>query len=82
MADDTKDPAAKATAISLLAKGLASQSEVARLAGASRQLVRHWAADIPIDQARDAVLAKLWRAELAAQRKLARKPRERKKAGE
>jgi hypothetical protein len=69
MADDTKDPAAKAAAIPLLAKGLASQSEVARLAGESRQLIRHWSADIPIEEARDAVLAKLWRAELALQRK-------------
>jgi hypothetical protein len=80
MADDPKDPAAKAAAISLFTKGLVSQSEAARLADTSRQLVRHWAADIPIDQARDAVLAKLWRAELAEQRKgaKARKPRDRK----
>jgi hypothetical protein len=75
MADDTKEQAAKAAAISLLTKGLASQSEVARLAGASRQLVRHWAAGIPIDQARNAALAKLWRAELASQRPKGKKPR-------
>lgn len=66
--DNTKDPIAKAAAIALLVKGLASQSEVARLAGVSRQLVRKWAKDIPIDRNRDAVLAKLWRKELAQTR--------------
>jgi transposase-like protein len=59
--DTTKDPAAKAAAIALLTKGLASQSEVARLAGVSRQLVRHWALEIPVEDNRNAVLAKLWR---------------------
>lgn len=62
--DTTKDPAAKAAAIALLTKGLASQSEVARLAGVSRQLVKHWAQDIPIDRNRNAVLKKLWRREI------------------
>lgn len=66
--DTTKDPAAKASAIALLTKGLASQAEVARLAGVSRQLVRHWSKDIPIDRNRNAVLAKLWRAEIARNR--------------
>lgn len=66
--DTTKDPAAKAAAVALLTKGLASQSEVARLAGASRQLVAHWAADIPIEQNRNAVLAKLWRKEIDRRR--------------
>lgn len=66
--DTTKDPAAKAAAIALLTKGLASQSEVARLAGVSRQLVRHWAKDIPVERNRNAVLAKLWRQTLRAQR--------------
>jgi transposase-like protein len=66
--DTTKDPAAKAAAIALLTKGLASQSEVARLAGVSRQLVRHWAQDIPVDRNRDAVLTKLWRQELKRHR--------------
>lgn len=63
--DTTKDPAAKAAAIALLTKGLASQSEVARLAGVSRQLVKHWARDVPIERNRNAVLSKLWRRELA-----------------
>jgi transposase-like protein len=66
--DTTKDPAAKAAALALLTKGLASQSEVARLAGVSRQLVRHWAQDIPVERNRDAVLAKLWRQELKRRR--------------
>ena len=59
--DTTKDPAAKAAAIALLTKGLASQSEVARLAGVSRQLVGLWSKDIPVDRNRAAFLAKLWR---------------------
>lgn len=66
--DTTKDPAAKAAAVALLTKGLASQSEVGRLAGASRQLVAHWAAEIPIEKNRNTVLAKLWRQELARKR--------------
>lgn len=59
--DTTKDPAAKRAAIKLLTQGLASQSEVARLAGVSRQLIRHWSLDIPVEDNRNAVLAKLWR---------------------
>lgn len=66
--DTTKDPAAKAAAISLLSRGLASQSEVARLAGVSRQLVKHWARDIPLDRNRDAVLTKLWQQALRKRR--------------
>lgn len=63
--DIMKDQAAKAAAIALLAKGLASQSEVARLAGVSRQLVRHWAKDIDVDRNREALLSRLWRREMA-----------------
>lgn len=59
--DTTKDPAAKATAVALLSKGLVTPAEAARLAGISRQLLRHWAKDIPFKRNRDAVLAKLWR---------------------
>ena len=59
--DNTKDHPAKAAAVALLTKGLASQSEVARLAGVSRQLVRHWAMDIPVERNRNATLSKLWR---------------------
>jgi hypothetical protein len=49
-------------AIKILAEGLATQSEVARLAGVDRQLVRHWAMRAGIDpaKARTQVLAKLW----------------------
>lgn len=66
--DTTKDPAAKAAAIALLTKGLASQSEVARMAGVSRQLVRHWAQDIPVERNREAVLTKLWRQAMGRKR--------------
>lgn len=59
--DTTKDPAAKAAAVALLSKGLITPAEAARLAGVSRQLLRHWAKDIPVKRNRDAVLAKLWR---------------------
>mgnify|MGYP000667972509 FL=1 len=62
--DTTKDPAAKAAAIALLAKGLITKAEAAELAGVSRQLVQHWARDIPIDKARNAILRKLWRREI------------------
>lgn len=61
----TKDDTIKRAALALLTKGLASQSEVARLAGISRQLMKHWAKDIPVDRAREAVLAKLWRKAMA-----------------
>jgi transposase-like protein len=63
--DTTKDPAAKAAAVALLSRGLATRAEVARLAGVSRQLAKHWAKDIPAERARDSVLAKLWRSEIA-----------------
>jgi hypothetical protein len=36
----------KRTALRLLSKGLVTQSEAARLAGVSRQLMRAWAFDI------------------------------------
>jgi hypothetical protein len=42
----------KAAALRLLKRGLVTQSEAANLAGVSRQLMRHWARDIPKD-ARD-----------------------------
>lgn len=62
--DTTKDPAAKAAAIALLSKGLATKAEVARLAGVSKQLMQHWALDIPIEKNRAALLSRLWRQEL------------------
>lgn len=50
-------------ALKLLQQGLASPSEVADLAGVSRQLVRHWLNVSGIDwrEARAAALARAWR---------------------
>jgi hypothetical protein len=62
--DTTKDPAAKAAALALLTKGLATKAEAARLAGVSKQLMQHWAAEIDTERNRNALLAKLWRKEL------------------
>jgi predicted transcriptional regulator len=64
----TKDPKAKAAAISILSRGLATKSEVARLAGISKQLMHHWAKEVPVDRARNTVLTKLWHKELARKR--------------
>jgi DNA invertase Pin-like site-specific DNA recombinase len=49
-------------AIALLDLGMATPSEIARLAGVSRQLVLHWAkrADINWRRARDERLAREW----------------------
>lgn len=55
------DDTIKRAALKLLTRGLVTQSEAARLAGVSRQLMKHWARDIPIDRNREAVLARLWR---------------------
>jgi hypothetical protein len=62
--DTTKDPAAKAAAIALLSKGLVTKAEAARLAGVSKQLMQHWAADIDTERNRNALLSKLWRNEI------------------
>lgn len=59
--DTTKDPAAKRAAVSLLSRGLVTKSEAAELAGVSRQLIQHWAKDIPVEQSRREVVSKLWR---------------------
>lgn len=66
--DTTKDPAAKRAALSLIAKGLITKAEAARLAGVSKQLMQIWCTDIPVDRNRDAVLTKLWRAEIKRKR--------------
>lgn len=63
--DDTTKDHAKAAALTLLERGLVSQAEAARLAGVSRQLLRHWAKDIDSDEARDAHLAKIWAKQIA-----------------
>jgi hypothetical protein len=55
--DDTRR-----AALEMLGEGVATLSEVARLAGVDRQLVRHWAMRASIDpgKARAQLLAKLW----------------------
>jgi transposase-like protein len=53
-------------ALEMLGEGLATLSEVARLAGVDRQLVRHWAmrAGINVTKSRAAWLSKAWRLKL------------------
>jgi hypothetical protein len=55
------DTLSKTAALALLSRGLVSKSEAARLAGVSRQLMRHWSKGIKAEKAREAVLTKLWR---------------------
>jgi hypothetical protein len=52
----------QAVALDLLRKGVITQSEAAALAGATRQLVRHWCLRRGIDTgaAREAYLRKTW----------------------
>jgi hypothetical protein len=56
---------AREAAISLLRRGLVTPSEAARLAGVSRQLVRHWLRSEGIDwrRIRLAILMREWRKE-------------------
>jgi transposase-like protein len=58
------------TAVEMLGEGLATQSEVARLAGIDRQLVRHWAmrAGINVTKSRAAWLHETWRKKLQSPR--------------
>lgn len=58
-------------ALSLLSQGLASQSEVADLAGVSRQLVGYWVKRdrIHCDRTRKAVLLRAWRKAVADHRR-------------
>lgn len=53
------DSTTKKAVLSLLRRGLATPSEAARLAGRSRQIVAHWAKDLPADS-RATYLAKVW----------------------
>jgi hypothetical protein len=57
---------AQAAALALLCKGLVTQSEAAALAGASKQLVRHWCLRRGIDTAaaRAVYLGKTWQSAL------------------
>lgn len=59
----TREAADRAKAIKLLRAGLATQSEIARLAGVDRQLVAYWVAQAGIDvaSARETRLRKMWR---------------------
>jgi len=68
--DITKDQAAKVAALALLARGLITKAEAARLAGVSRQLLGLWSQGIPVDRNRQTHVAKIWRQEL---QKIARK---------
>lgn len=61
-----RDGVARKAAQSLLSRGLATPSEVSRLAGVSRQLVDHWAREIDWRKARAAQLAKAWRQRVKA----------------
>lgn len=54
----TNDDTTKKAVLSLLRRGLATQSEAAHLAGRSRQIVRHWAKGLPDTRAE--YLAKQW----------------------
>lgn len=54
MSDDTM----KKAVLKLLRRGLVTQSEAARLAGRSRQIVAHWAKGLP--DARAEYLTKQW----------------------
>jgi hypothetical protein len=58
--DTTIDPTAKRAAIKLMTKGLVTRSEASRLARVSRQLARHWVADVDVDAIREARLTYLW----------------------
>lgn len=66
-----RDHPARAAAVAMLAKGLATLSEVAHLADVSRQLVRHWAkrADIDAPTVREARLQQMWRKQMGRQKR-------------
>jgi len=60
----TSNDITKRTALKLLERGLITQSEAARLACVSRQLMRHWAREIDVDAAREDYLTRLWQKSL------------------
>lgn len=64
MAKATPDDTTKRAALKLLRRGLVTQSEAARLAGVSRQLMRHWALEIDTEAAREHFLTALWQKSL------------------
>jgi hypothetical protein len=55
----------KIAALAMLAKGQATLSEAARLAGTSRQRVAFWSRHLDIKAARDRWLARQWAIQLA-----------------
>jgi hypothetical protein len=59
----TTDDITRKAALKLLRNGVASPSEVAKLAGISRQLMRFWITDDKLNwrKARAAALSKAWR---------------------
>lgn len=61
------DPIAKRVALSMLAQGAGTPSEIAELAGVSRQVVENWATRAGIDwrKIKRAKLAKAWRRAIA-----------------
>jgi transposase-like protein len=65
MGKTTKDDTIKRAVLKLLARGQVTLAEAARLADVSRQLVAHWARDMPDN--RPDYLARLW---LKANRRL------------
>lgn len=54
----TSDDTTKKAVLDILSRGLATKSEAARLCGRSRQIVRHWARELP--DARAEYLAEQW----------------------
>lgn len=61
----TQDNHIRDKARKFLERGIASPSEVAELAGVTRQLVYYWASDIDWRKARQNRLIKAWRAKQA-----------------
>jgi predicted NUDIX family NTP pyrophosphohydrolase len=61
------DAAVIKAAIAMMRAGLATQAEIAELAGTSRQLVRHWATKSEIDATamRSKYLAREWQKRIA-----------------
>ncbi len=56
----------KAAVLQLLASGAINLFEAAQLCGASRQVVRYWAREINLEEARARYLDSAWRAALRA----------------
>jgi DNA invertase Pin-like site-specific DNA recombinase len=62
------DPEARRAALALLSKGIGSPSEIADLAGVSRQVVEQWAERAGVDwrKVKRANLTKAWRKAMKA----------------